>query len=114
LRGQPDGLLCVCVFEGSCEAVFGLDRGAMWGHDGPMPAETPSPEIPPLTCRDFTSWHLGGGRWVQAHLSQPDGRWEVLQLQFGRCKRRSVHLTRDAAEAEAQAWAVLLATAVTT
>ena len=78
-----------------------------------MPAETSRLEIPPLTCRDFTSWHLGGGRWVMAHRSQPGNRWEVLRIQFGRETRVSVHLERDRAEMEAQALAVLLTAAVT-
>lgn len=74
-----------------------------------MPAPDVTPALPPLVCRDFTSWQLGGCRFVGAYLDD-HGRWEVLHLGYKLEEPHGVHATRAAAEAEAQAlWVVLAA-----
>ncbi len=72
-----------------------------------MPAPAVTPDLPPLVCRDFTAWPLGGARFVGAYLT-PDGRWEVLHLGPRMERLHGVHLSRVAAEVEAAALAVVL------
>lgn len=79
----------------------------------PATSRTEIPDLPPLRCRDFTSWPLGGGRFVGAYLAD-DGNWEVLHVGGGGFeKSHGVHVFREAAEVEAAALAVLLTAQVT-
>lgn len=79
------------------------------GHDGPMPASTGTQALPPLVCRDFTSWHLTGARFVTAHISDDGTYWEVLHHGPRFERRLGVWAERVDAEADAQAHAIVLA-----